>query len=438
MRLAMADRRCVRSSIPWAVGLLLLVAALLVHSALLPARAAAASVRLGYIDSQENRRVAEALKSAFEAGQIDAKLELVSFSENQARTMLFQWLATGEIADVFYLPVEYVGALKGNRLLLPLDTLRWPSTPVRDLFGQFPPGIQLAFAEGRVPIGIPLTASASLFQYNESLLADAGAPALGDYSTEWTWYDLIDIGRRIAAPLQNRYMLDIDLEFAAVYFMVHGSIVTPDGMSSNVLNEANVKILELAREAIYQHRISPLPSQQSGAQRRFQSQQLALNKVSVESLHPARLAQTRAQLPFSWNMALWPRSPFSGARPALGEGAGLVVAWGARSLPDVSRLLDFAARPEVQLEIANNAGVVPAAPTALPGLWSGASSAAGLVAHVLMDWQFFTFPVIIVEDIEALLGPIQASLNNQMDPQEALERVHVQFQGVLDSAYKRE
>src|SRR5690606_2471663 len=78
----------------------------------------AADVRLGYLDSAEHRRVVEALKASYERRGFDAQVTLVPVQENQAQTMLPQWLATGEIADVFYLPVEYVGALKGNRLLL--------------------------------------------------------------------------------------------------------------------------------------------------------------------------------------------------------------------------------------------------------------------------------------------------------------------------------
>ena len=417
-------------------GVLLLITSIAIQALLWSPPAGAAAVRLAYLDANPHRAVAQALKETFEASQLDVQLDLVPVSESQAMAMIFQWLATGEIADVFYLPVEWVGSLKGNRLLLPLDTLRWPGAPLVDLFGQFPPGIQIAFAEGRAPIGIPLTASASVFLYNERLLADAGLPNLDEFSREWNWYDLIDIGRRVAAPAQNRYMLDVDLEFTAVYFMVHGDVVTPDGMNSNILNEANVRILELAREAIYQHRISPAPPQQSGAQRRFSSQQLAMHKIGIENLHPSRLAQTQAQIPFGWNIALWPRSPFTGARPAFGFGAGLVVAWGARSLPDVSRLLDFAARPETQLAVAQRAGVIPAAPAALAGVWTGTSSAAAAAAQVLADWQFLTFPVVFVEDVESLLDPVQAVLNNTMEPQAALERVHLRFQEYLDSVYR--
>lgn len=437
MRFAINMGRGARSVARRKRGVRLVLAAVVAHALLFVTLANAATVRLAYFDSSKHRGVVEALKEEFEASQIGAELALVPVSEGQARIMLPMWLATGEIADVFYLPVEYVGALRGNQLFMPLETLRWPGSPLHVLFSQFPPGLQAAFADRQLPIGIPLTASASLFQYNENLLADAGVPALDEFSTEWTWYDLIDVGRRVSAPFQNRYMLDIDLEFTGVYFMVHGGLVKSDGVSSNVLNEANVKILELAREAIYQHRISPLPSMQNQEQRRFSTQLLALNKASIEDLHPARLAEARSRLPFSWNMALAPRSPFSGGRPALGEGAGLVVAWGARSLLDVSTLLDFAARPDVQLKIAQKAGVIPAAPQALPGLWSGASSAASLAAHVLLDWQFFTFPVLLVmADAEALLAPIQAALNDMMEPEDALEQIHIQFQGLLDSMYK--
>ena len=403
---------------------------------LLLGAAHAAEVRLAYLDNAEHRRVAEALKAVYEESVFDAAVTLVPLPERQAPAMILQWLATGEVADVFYLPVEYIGSLKGNRLLLPLDALRWPSTPLRDLFDRFPPGMQLAYAEGRVPIGIPLTASASIFQYNEELFAGAGVPPLDDFSLEWTWRELLDVGRRVAAPFERRYALDIDVEFAGVYFMVHGDIVTPDGMSSNILNEANLGILELARDAIHVDRISLPPSQQNNEQRRFENRLLALNKVNIQELHPARIAQARSRIPFGWNTALWPRSPFSGERPALGLGAGLVVGWGARSLPDVSRLLDFAARPETQLKVAQAAGVIPAIPQLVSALGYSPTT-AGLVQRVLVNWRFLSIPLAIVPDGGAILAPLEAALNNALEPLDALQRLHVSLQAALDAAYRK-
>ncbi len=42
----------------------------------------------------------------------------------------------------------------------------------------FPPGMRQAYSEERGPVGVPVTADVALFQYNESMMQNAGLPPL--------------------------------------------------------------------------------------------------------------------------------------------------------------------------------------------------------------------------------------------------------------------
>ena len=65
-------------------------------------------------------------------------------------------------------------------------------------------------------MGVPVTADVALFQYNESMMQNAGLPPLSRLGETWTWHDMIEVGRRVSVPEQRRYLVDIDFESGGV------------------------------------------------------------------------------------------------------------------------------------------------------------------------------------------------------------------------------
>lgn len=393
------------------------------------------SVRVAFVDSNQDRRVLEELRHAYEAAVPQGRLELVGVSSGELERLLPQWLVTGEKADVFLISAEIAAYAKGlggfvglGNVLLRSDTLR------RDVEA-FPEGMQQAFSHAGEPIGIPVTASVEVFQYNENLFRDAGLPPLRQMETDWTWHDMIDIGRFISAPQIGRYFIDMTLEFAVQYFLAHGDVISADGRQSLAFNPENVGILGLAQQAIHSDRISlPIHQQQNSGQR-FSRGQLAVRPVSIASMQPAAVARNAPQwASFNWDVAIWPRSPYTGLRPGYGEAKALVVPIGTPNLPGALELLTFAASQVGQAAVIRSGEAFPAR----SDLWdeilaTDASPPANRAAFAaaMRDWQLFTFPLVTLDQVDRLIMPLGAVLAGQMTPEEGLAAANREFDFLL-------
>lgn len=410
-----------------------------VISGLYTAAANAASLRIGYISSDRHEKLLEALQNRYETVHRGERVELVAIGRAEFERELARWLITGEKADVFLLNDLTVAAVKNMGVLRHLDELRWKDMRLDDTFSSFPIGIQHVFSNERGVIGVPLAANAQLLQYNEEIMAQAGVPPLRDIADEWTWYEMIDIGRMVSGSAPGRHLLDIDLEFVAIYFLSHGPVLSEDGRSVTIFNENNVNILGLAQQAIHADRISLSPLAQRQANQRFQGGQLAVRRVSIESMQPTQIARSSGQWPFDWDVAPWPKSPFTGNRPALGDAVGLVVASGSRALPQVESFLEIAFSREGQIEASQAADVYPArldawteAMQRTHSLPVGPPSNRGAFLTTITDWQHFLFPTNVEAEVEALAAPLVGILEGAVEPESGLRLVNEMANRVLN------
>ena len=341
----------------WTVALA--IAALVTVALLGVGSEALASVRVGYAaDRQEDLAVLTELKRSFEQTAPGVLVELVPLDlSNPGR--LLQWFYTGSAADLFLLPVHSVSFLKGTGALMSFTGSRWHGLEQR-LFN-FPPGLRLAYSEERGPIGVPVTADVALFQYNNTMMQNAGVPPLSQLGEAWSWHEMIEVGRRVSLPEQRRYLVDIDFEFVAVYFLAHGDAIGPDGRP-NLLNEINVGLLGLASRAINEDRISPPLAQQNERTGRFRRGVLGMRRQSISDMLPGALDRDWLQAGFEWDVVPLPVSPYTFRRPAFGEGSGLVAAQGAPVSPELVTFLEWVASLEGQQAVMRSASAFPASP----------------------------------------------------------------------------
>lgn len=388
---------------------------------------AVAQVRLGYsANSQEDLAVVTELKRAYEQTAPGATVELVPMDFSNPQRVL-QWLFTGAEADVFLLPVQSIAFLKGTGALMSLTGSRWHG--LEQHLYNFPPGMLSAYADERGSIGVPVTADVGLFQYNGTMMQNAGLPPLSQLGETWTWHDLIEVGRRVSVPEQRRYMLDIDLEFVAVYFLAHGDPIGADGRP-NLLNESNAGLLDLARRAILEERISPPLQQQGDRTGRFRRGMLGMRRENLSDVLPGALGRDWLQTDFEWDVVPLPLSPFSFRRPAFGEGSGLVAATGAAVTPDLVLFLEWVASTEGQQAVMRSGRAFPASPK----LWdqamfyaSGPPENRAAFLQAIQEWTFFAFPQATEADLNRLIAPLTAILAGQMDPEPGLRAIQVVF-----------
>lgn len=405
----------------------LVIAALLgIHSQ------AFALVRVGYsANSQEDLAVLTELKRAYEQAVPGAVVELVPLDLSNPQRVL-QWFVTGSEADLFLLPVQSISYLKGTGALMPLTGSRWHGLE-QGLFN-FPPGMRLAYSDERGPIGVPVTADVALFQYNQTMMQNAGLPPLSQLGETWHWHDMIEVGRRVSVPEQRRFLVDIDLEFVAVYFLAHGDPIGPDG-KPNLLNEFNAGLLDLARRAINEDRISPPLNQQSDTTGRFRRGMLGMRQESISDMLPGALGRDWLQTNFEWDVVPLPLSPYSFRRPAFGEGKGLVAAQGAPVTPDLVLFLEWVASVEGQQAVMRSGRAFPASPL----LWdqamfyaSGPPDNRVAFIQAIQEWTFFAFPQAAEANLDRLAAPLAAILTGQLDPEQGLRLIQVEFDAMFD------
>lgn len=321
------------------------IAALVIAALLSVQPQAFAAVRVGYAsNSQDDLAVVTELKRGFEQAMPGASVELVPLEFSEPQRVL-QWFLTGSQADVFLLPVQSIAQLKGTGALMSLTGSRWHG--LEQEMSNFPPGMRIAYSDPRGPIGVPVTADVGLFQYNATMMQNAGLPPLSQLGEQWTWHDMIEVGRRVSVPEQRRYLVDINLEFVAVYFLAHGDAYDFEG-SPNLLNEFNAGLLDLAQRAINQERISPPLNLQNDSTARFRRGMLGMRQESISDLLPGALSQEWLQTNFEWDVVPLPLSPYTFRRPAFGDGKGLVAAQGAAVTPDLVLFLEWVASLEGQ------------------------------------------------------------------------------------------
>ena len=386
-----------------------------------------AQVRVGYRSGSEaERAILEELARAYQQVTPGAAVELVPLDLSNPQRVL-QWFFTGSEADLFLLPVHSIASLKGTGALLTLSGSHWHD--LEQALSAFPPGMRQAYADLRGPIGVPVTADVALFQYNETLVRNVGLPPLSQIGETWHWYDMVEVGRRIALPEQQRYLVDVDFEFVAVYFLAHGDPIGPDG-KPNLLNDSNVGLLDLARKAINEERISPPLSAQRDAGGRFRRGLLGMRRESVSDMLPGALGQEWLAAGFEWDVVPLPLSPFSYRRPAFGEGYGLVAAQGALVSPYLVGFMEFVASPEGQRAVMRSGRAFPASPL----LWedailygSGPPNNRAAFLQAIQEWTFFAFPQAAEANLERLTAPLAAILSGTLDPAQGLRLIQIEF-----------
>ena len=234
---------------------------------------------------------------------------------------------TGSQADLFLLPIQSISLLKGTTALMSLS--RIPVDGLEQGLFSFPPGMRNRLRGGAGTESASRSQPTSLsFSHNNTLMQSVGLPPLAQLGETWHWHDMIEVGRRVSLPEQRRYLVDVNFEFVAVYFLAHGDVIGPDG-KPNLLSEFNAELLDLARRAINEDRISPPLTQQNDATGRFRRGMLGMRQESLSDLLPGALGREWLQTNFEWDVVPLPLSPYTFRRPAFGEGSGLVAAQGA-------------------------------------------------------------------------------------------------------------
>lgn len=393
-----------------------------------------AQVRVGYRSgSQAELALLTELKRAYESAVPGAQVELVPLDSTHPQQLL-EWLVTGSKADVFLLPVQTIAALKRTGALMTLAGSRWHG--LEQALYNFPPGMRQAYSEERGPVGVPVTADVALFQYNESMMQNAGLPPLSRLGETWTWHDMIEVGRRVSVPEQRRYLVDIDFEFVAVYFLAHGDVIDPEG-KPDLLNQFNAQFLDLASRAINEERISPPLTQQSDSSGRFRRGVLGMRRRNISQMLPGTLDRDGLQLAFEWDVVPLPLSPYTYRRPAFGEGSGLVVGQGAVVTPDLVGFLEMAASVEGQQAVARSGYAFPASPL----LWEAAMLYApgppnnrAAFAQAIQEWTFFAFPQVSDAEVNRLVASLGAILSGNVDPEQGLRMIQI----TLDEIYRED
>lgn len=397
---------------------------------------AEALVRVGYSErSDADVAVLTELKRAYEQSHPGSQVQLVPLNFSDP-TRVVEWFLTGSQADLFLLPIQSISYLKGTGALQSLTGSRWHG--LGQAFASFPSGMRQVYADGRGPIGVPVTADVALFQYNGSLLEGLGLPPLSDLGATWDWHQMIDVGRRVHSPQLGRYLVHMDLDFVAVYFLAHGEAIGPDGRPLPLINESNVGLLGLAQRAIHEDRVSPPPSAQSQTGAKFQRGLLGMRQASISDMQPGALARSgRLVAGFEWDVVPLPLSPFTFRRPAFGEGSGLVAARGATLSPDLVAFLEVAATVEGQRAVMRSRYAFPASPL----LWEEAISLTqgpprnrAAFVQAIQEWTHFAFPQAAEANLDRLVGPLAAILEGNLAPKAGLRMIQIEF----DELFSRE
>jgi hypothetical protein len=244
---------------------------------------------------------------------------------------------------------------------------------------------------------------------------------------------MIEVGRRVSLPEQRRYLVDIDFEFVAVYFLAHGDAIGPDGRP-NLLNEFNVGLLGLASRAINEDRISPPLAQQNERTGRFRRGVLGMRRQSISDMLPGALDRDWLQAGFEWDVVPLPVSPYTFRRPAFGEGSGLVAAQGAPVSPELVTFLEWVASLEGQQAVMRSASAFPASPL----LWdqamfyaSGPPQNRAAFVQAIQEWTFFAFPQAAEAHLDRLVGPLAAILSGDLDPEQGLRMIQIEFDAMF-------
>jgi multiple sugar transport system substrate-binding protein len=171
--------------------------------------------------------------------------------------------------------------------------------------------------EGGDMYGLPSDAQSQILAYNKTMFDEAGVAPPSD---DWTWDDVVEAGKAIAKPDQNKWGIQLIspwiLTKGNFVFAAGGANHTPDYKKSLVDSPETMEAFKWNWDLVYTHKIAPPPGAQAQTNP-FMSGQVAMVVDGVWWISDFASIKD-----FEWDVALFPKHPKTGKRTTSVESDG--------------------------------------------------------------------------------------------------------------------
>jgi multiple sugar transport system substrate-binding protein len=220
--------------------------------------------------------------------------------------------------------------------------------------------------EGKL-YGTPITAESTAFFYNEDLVKKAGLTPFAEIENDpdkWNWNALRDYAKAMSqgtgddpgriygihslGPMQANWL----------NYMVGngGEFLSPDGLKCNIGQEPAIQTIQFLHDLRYKDKVAAPPDPFVQGQGVSHTELFQLGRLGSSSEGEWQVAgynsfNNKQGVPFTYNIAQQPFSPYTRKRSATGHTLAVVVNKFTKHQQESFEFVKFMARPDVQLWI---------------------------------------------------------------------------------------
>ncbi len=286
---------------------------------------------------------------------------------------------------------------------------------------------------------MPMGFTCTLIYYNKKLFDQAGAPYPTD---DWTWDDLISMGKAIADPDKDRYgvMLDQGSYWAELY--IAGDIADEQWRKSTFYNDLRVHIVQLWKDLWNKLGIAapPAVTAEQGLMPMFEAGKIGMYAGGSWFLEPAR------KLEFAWDIVPLPIMKWSDGDH---RGTGmwteeLFIIKTTKYIEEAWNFVKWATGHELLTWAADEGHVVPGRiPIAESPAFVKTDKPPANIKAFLVSAEFATPTVVhpyATKIFTAVGDPLSAffAVEETLNAEEATRKAHDNIQAVLDEWWSKE
>jgi len=220
-----------------------------------------------------------------------------------------------------------------------------------------------AYRYDGVLMGIPFTVESSAIYFNKTMFEEAGLPLLTEIEDTWTWDDMREIAIDLTKVENGRtvqYGMHVTPNRLPVFDFIWsngGEIYSDDGKTILAGSPQALQAMEYLTSLIVDDGVSPdySFSKTVGSWEQFMS-----GSIGMIAGGPAVMSRLREITDFEWDVAEFPRSPYSGSRMVASNVLGFIVGPNSDAIPETVELIAALTAEGPMTEMANIGANIPA------------------------------------------------------------------------------
>ena len=214
-----------------------------------------------------------------------------------------------------------------------------------------------------VLMGVPFTIESSAIYFNKTMFEQAGLPLPSEIEDTWTWDDMRELAIDLTKVENGRtvqYGLHVTPNRLPVFDFIWsngGEIYSDDGKRILAGSPEALQTMEYLTSLIVDDGVSPdySFSKTVGSWEQFMS-----GSIGMIAGGPAVMSRLREITDFQWDVAEFPRSPYSGSRMVASNVLGFIVGPNSEAIPETVELIAALTAKEPMTQMASIGANIPA------------------------------------------------------------------------------